>query len=688
MVRELIHKVSNSVIYMIVDVLSLQFDHYTCRIFADLPISVKMRGPYGSLMIDIYNPKYKDLIFIAGGVGAAVVQSMIEALIFYYMNYTTEDGFVPSIKLVIVSQNRSLYEFINKRLEYYSTCKRPRITLDLYWTSKFMKYLEADKTKEVLTVTDNQLSSKPSETPFELLTENILKPADINAEEKTYEPVDGYVSDSYKALVSKPVVFKPAVSSTITTQAVTPNVLSELKSLETEDKNDNIEMSKSSSKKSKRKNADALTESTTTPNNRPASADDRPSKNLKKHKKLAEKPQGVIDAVISSRINQSKEQSEKNTPRLNSESIENVDMTTDVKGNPDITGSLDVAAGNPSSKTKNAKKSKKKNDEVCHDSRLQNCSVDSPGDVFSLSSDKTGSTMRSKKKGSRKYDEDDDNFRIDADSLDSIAVSTLKASPSKKSKSSSQKNTRNITIDDDDSVFMEDNFSDFVLSLEQETSVSTPVVNPSESKSKKPSSRKGNRKSDVIDANDGNANLVAASESLLTVETNVGTASERLFTPSRKSPNTIDEERPLQLNEGSLMDDGTWDSGAVLRPTPGSPVNSAVAFTTPGSEERFSSKHISFGPVPEPPKSRLEDFIVYEHFYENILKRGRPNVEDIILNGINGEFSSGARGHHDGDGMFSNQAVIVCAPPSLIAATRAVCSMYNIDMHDQVFDYN
>lgn len=529
-----------------------------CRVFADLPISVKMRGPYGNMQIDLYNPAYKKLIFIAGGVGAAVIQSMIEALIFYYTNYETENNFCPDIKLVIVSQNRSLYEFVNKRLEYYSKLRRPCISLDIYWTSKYLKYIQKDD-NDAIEAQEN-LMSNPVDKPFEIhtMTLNNSQPVPMTAEEEEAQlvPADGFVSESYKEITQAATPNKKSGIITAPTTPVTPVM---------------------ASKSAKVPINPSINENAQTPD-RKSSGDNPP--------------------VVSDK----KEKRDKLSAEKTSSKSQNINGDLSAQS---AISEIDTHAAVTPSPTKSSK----------HSRRARKNANNSQVHVADLNEPKEADLTAES-------------------SIENIPADDIPVSSSKKSK------------------------------------------------------KKNKRKEDFVEKPDGSAVVNEGTSTIVGVPA-LGTSDskkEALFTPSTKSP----YNKTGSTDEGAMIAAMMTESSNETKDNTESPMRSVKS---------KSSRHIEFGPVKEPPKSRIEDFIVYDSFYENILKRGRPNVEDIITNEINsGVTHSDGLGGREGDtnssttsrkgsSPFSREAVIVCGPSTLIASTRAVCCMYNLDMHEQIFDY-
>ncbi len=57
---------------------------------------------------------------------------------------------------------------------------------------------------------------------------------------------------------------------------------------------------------------------------------------------------------------------------------------------------------------------------------------------------------------------------------------------------------------------------------------------------------------------------------------------------------------------------------------------------------------------------------------ENLVVKGRPDLKELL---------------RDAGRDPSDVAVFVCGPKELVQSTRKVCNDYNIDMHEEIFEF-
>jgi predicted ferric reductase len=113
-------------------------DNLHSRVSQKQPISLKVLGPYGHLKVDVYNPKYRRVVLVAGGVGITAMLTVLDGFSSqqggrkdnFAKIMDTEDKNHRSVNLVFICRSSALMEHFKSRIA--GICERSAISASVF----------------------------------------------------------------------------------------------------------------------------------------------------------------------------------------------------------------------------------------------------------------------------------------------------------------------------------------------------------------------------------------------------------------------------------------------------------------------------------------------------------------------------------------------------------------------------
>jgi predicted ferric reductase len=705
-----------------------KMDEYTwsdvlySRIDRSLPTSVHVRGPYSSRpQIDVFDDKYSDIYLIAGGVGASVIMHVLERLIYNCSAFPSSRHARRHVHLIIVTRNRVLLERFNSRLEQYAASTSPRITVKPYLTSRWLKYNAADDLKGVSKEwekipdkragnPDSSSKAEAAETP-QRERSPIMRAILSSLSRKSGDPERSVHSPAETAAVGVPA--GDASSSPLKSpQAMEPRDASPVRRL----------LSRSLLRKvfSSPGGAAVTPQSSTieaagTP---PTALEAAPDQTTPIAGGGAPDKIAPADEESTGKTSSKKHSGKKSggSHRHRQQDGNEVDDDDDNWRRPSSRRKRERSPGAGSSR----RRGRRGGDDSGASSADEEQQQQQTGDEREGSDDE---------EGKRRQISSRERPRTSGDG-------SSKKKPDSRSDRffKSQKNPT-VKVASDDAINALDAMEGFqrpATAPAEDSKQQSPVVVIAR-RPVSPSGRDGYSSQDSEGAGDvtgDEADKTAAGP--VTSSPAVSRASSGNMGGGRSAKKRYANRKPKRGAAAAFLESSPPPPKSSFKPSapssaggrsggrpaspkrplspsaavspwarPSSPPPSSPSGKRPGTATFDVGNVPGYVPLDDPSQDdsapaplstvkysakiepkKLEDFLYYDHFYENILTYGRPDIEKIILEG-NPQFTD----LETSEAAFKDTAVFACGPPSLSMTVRGVCTKYHIEFDEQQFHF-